>query len=331
MKPIYSQIIGVGSGHPETVFTNADFEKFLDTSDEWIRTRTGIRARRICDPKKGENTLSMSLAAAKNALAQAGISGEEIECIIVGTVTPDSVMPTTANHLQAALGAKKAFSFDLQAACSGFVYGMSIADQFIRNGTIKTALVIGAEMLSSIVDWRDRSTSVLFGDGAGAAILRATDDPAHSIIATQLYSDGTQADLLCIPHGGSRVPMSSPDFRFDMAKVKMKGADIFKFAVRNMIDATHSILENNKMTSKDIDFFILHQANIRIVDFCLKNLGVDESKTWMNLQNYGNTSAATLPVCLDEAWKAGKVKPGSTILMATFGGGLTWGSSLIRL
>jgi 3-oxoacyl-[acyl-carrier-protein] synthase-3 len=208
---------------------------------------------------------------------------------------------------------------------------MSIADQFIRNGTIKTALVVGAETLSTIVDWKDRSTCVLFGDGAGAAILRATDSPAHSIISTQLYSDGTQGELLCIPHGGSRVPPSSPDFRFDMAKVRMKGSEVFKFAVRNMIDATHSILEKNNLTSKDVDFFILHQANIRIVDFCLKNLGVDESKTWMNLHKYGNTSAATLPVCLDEAWKAGKVKPGQLILMATFGGGLTWGSSLIRL
>ncbi len=325
-----ARIISVGSAFPERVMTNAEFETFLETSDEWIRTRTGIKTRHISDPKKGENTLSLALKAGQLALQKANLRGEDIDLIIVGTVTPDSVMPTTANRIQAAIGAKKAFSFDLQAACSGFLYGLSIADQYFKTGAVNRALVIGVETLSTIMDWTDRSTCVLFGDGAGAAVLERTESE-HRVISTKIYSDGTYGDLLCVPHGYSRVPPHSPEFSLKMNKIKMKGAEVFKVAVRNMAEASQEILRENKMTSKDVDFFIFHQANMRIIDMCAKTLGVKPSQTWNNVEKYGNTSAATLPVCLDEAWQAGAVKPGDVILMATFGGGLTWGSALIRL
>lgn len=209
----FSQLIGTGSAFPEKVMTNADFEAFVDTSDEWIRTRTGIHTRYIADLKRGESTSSLSFKAALKALERAQLDPKEIDLIVVGTVTADSVMPTTANTVQALLGAEKAFSFDLQAACSGFLYGLSIADQFIRTGAIQTALVIGAETLSTLVNWQDRSTCVLFGDGAGAAILRQTSDPTHSVRGTRLYSDGTKGDILKIPHGGSKVPHYLPEYQ----------------------------------------------------------------------------------------------------------------------
>lgn len=323
--------MGVGSGFPERVMTNQDFEKFIDTSDEWIRTRTGIETRRIADPAKGETTMTLAETACRKALAKADVAATDIDLIIMGTVTPDTVMPCVANQLQGRLGSKRAFSFDLQAACSGWIYGLSIADQYIRSGVVKNALVVGGETLSTITNWRDRGTCVLFGDGCGATVLSRTEDEHHRVIATKLYSDGAYGDLLKIPHGYSKVPPHSAEFRHDQNKVQMAGGDIFKFAVRNMVDASQEILAENKLTTKDVDFFIFHQANQRIIDMCLKTLSIDPKKTWLNVAKYGNTSAATLPVCLEEAWAAGAVKPGDLILMATFGGGLTWGSSLIRL
>jgi len=218
----------------------------------------------------------------------------------------------------------------LQAACSGFLYGLSVADHFIRVGTIRTALVIGVETLSTVTNWRDRSTCVLFGDGAGAAVVQRTESE-HRILSTNLYSDGRYGDYLCIPHGYASVPPYSPEYRMEDHKIKMKGNETFKLAVRNMVSATQAILSENRLSIDEVDFFIFHQANIRIIDLCAKSLGVDRSRTWINVDKYGNTSAATLPVCLDEAWKAKSVKPGDLILMATFGGGLTWASSLIRL
>lgn len=326
-----SRIAGTGSGFPQTTMTNADFEKFLDTNDEWIRTRTGITERKIADPKLGETTLTLARRAAENAIRMADIQPSEIGLIIVGTVTPETLMPCTANQLQGALGASKAFSFDLQAACSGFLYGLSIADQYIKTGMVETALVIGVETLSTIMNWRDRGTCVLFGDGAGAVILRRTTDEKHRIVSTKLYSDGANGEILSLPHGFSKVPPWSAEYRSDMAKINMKGSEIFKFAVRNMVDAAKQILADNNLTANDVDFFIFHQANIRIIEMCAKALDVDPKKTWNNVNKYGNTSAATLPVCLDEAWRAGAVKPGNLVLMVTFGGGLTWAATLIRL
>jgi 3-oxoacyl-[acyl-carrier-protein] synthase-3 len=310
---------------------NREFEKFLDTSDEWIRTRTGIQTRRIADPAKGESTASLCEKAARQALRMSGLAATDLDGIIVGTVTPDTIMPSTANHIQARLGANHAFSFDLQAACSGWLYGISLADNFIRAGQAKNMLVIGAETLSTVMNWSDRTTCVLFGDGAGAVVLQRTDDTRHAVLSTRLYSDGRYGEFLAIPHGYAKVPPYSADYRHDMHKIKMQGAEIFKLAVRSMIDASQAVLDDNHMAASDVDFFIFHQANIRIIDMCMKTLEVPREKTWLNVDKYGNTSAATLPVCLDEAWKAGAVKPGDVILMATFGGGLTWASSLVRL
>ena len=327
----HSRIIGTGKGFPERVMTNADFEKFVDTNDEWIRTRTGIQTRRIADPAKGESTVSLCEQAARNALRMADLRPEDIDLIIVGTVTPDTVMPTCANQVQARIGANHAFSFDLQAACSGWLYGVSIADQYIKSGMIKTALVIGAETLSTIMDWTDRGTCVLFGDGAGAVVLQRSDDPNHKLIGTKVHSDGRYGELLCIPHGYSKVPPETAEYKPSMRKIKMLGSEIFKHAVRSMIDSSTALLREHGMEAKDVDFFIFHQANIRIIEMCMKTLGVPREKTWLNVDKYGNTSAATLPVCLDEAWHAGAVKPGDVVLLATFGGGLTWASALMRL
>lgn len=327
----YSQIVGTGSGFPKKEMKNVEFESFLETSDEWIRTRTGIDARRIANTRDGETTLSLSTEAAQKALAMAGMQGPELEAIIVGTVTPQSLMPTTANSLQAILGARSAFSFDLQAACSGFLYGLSIADQFIRSGTAKTALVIGAETLSTILNWQDRGTAVLFGDGAGAAILKRTEDPKHAILGTRLYSDGQKGDLLKLGHGGSAMPVYMPEYKMSCRTIQMQGSEIFKLAVRNMVEASQSLLAEHGLTTTDVNYFLFHQANMRILEMCMKSLNVPREKTWINLNKYGNTSAATLPVCLDEAWRAGAVKSGDLVLATTFGGGITWASSLFRL
>ncbi len=327
----YSKLIGTGSGFPENVVTNADLEKFVDTSDEWIRTRTGIETRRLADPAKGESTLTFAESAARQAMKMAEIAGSEIEMIVVGTVTPDTLMPTTANQLQALLGANQAFSLDIQAACSGFVYGLSLADAFIRVGQVRTALVVGAETLSSLVNWRDRTTCVLFGDGAGAAILQRTEDPSHRIIGTKLHSDGRFGHVLNIPHGFSKVPPHSAEYRNDQHKIHMVGSEVFKLAVRSMIECSQSLIAEHGYTVEQVDHFIFHQANMRIIDHCLKSLGVPATKASINVQKYGNTSAATLPICLDEAMRAGTVKPGSLVLLSTFGGGTTWGSALIRI
>jgi len=327
----FSKLIGTGSQFPEKVMTNADFETFVETSDEWIRTRTGIETRRIANLKKGESTSTLATGAAKRALEKAGITAEQLDMIVVGTVTSDSVMPTTANLVQAALGATKAFSFDLQAACSGFLYGLSIADQFIRTGAITNALVIGAETLSTLINWQDRGTCVLFGDGAGAAIITRSQDPKHAILGTKLYSDGTKGDILKIPHGGSKIPHYSPEYQHREHSIHMQGQEVFKLAVRNMIDSSLALLEENKLKPEDVNFFIFHQANMRILEMCMKSLKVPREKTWINLDRYGNTSAATLPVCLDEALQNGAVKSGDKVLLTTFGGGVTWASGLIQI
>ncbi|MBI4402946.1 MAG: ketoacyl-ACP synthase III [Deltaproteobacteria bacterium] len=326
-----TKIIGTGSGLPSRVMHNAELETFLDTSDEWIRTRTGIETRRIANPEKGETSFTMARQAAEQALEMAGRKGSDLDAIIVGTITPDTVMPNTANQLQAVLGASRAFSFDLQAACSGFAYGMSIIDQYMRLGTIRTALVIGVETLSTLVDWRDRSTAVLFGDAAGAVVFERTEDPDHRVIDTRIFSDGRLGELLCIPHGFGKVPPYRPEYQLHMHKIKMRGNEVFKVAVRNMVDASKKIMQAHKISKDDIDLFIFHQANLRIIDSCAESLNIDKRKLWLNVQKYGNTSAATLPVSLDEAWRSGTVKQGDLILMATFGGGLTWASALIRL
>ena len=326
-----SQIVGSGTGFPSLEMKNSDFESFVETNDEWIRTRTGIETRRIADRKMGETTLTLAHMAAMNALEMSGVAPSELGLIVMGTVTPDTVMPTTANQLQALLGADHAFTFDLQAACSGFLYGLSIADNYIKSGTIETALVIGGDTLSTLINWQDRSTCVLFGDGAGAVVLKRSTDPTHRILSTRLYSDGRYGKLLQVPHGYGKVPPWTAEYRHDMHKIQMEGREVFKVAVRAMVEASHNICKENDVTPKDVDFFFFHQANMRIIEMCARVLGVEKHKTWLNVNKYGNTSAATLPVCLDEAWRSHVVRPGDLILMTTFGGGLTWATSLFRL
>ncbi|MBI1861102.1 MAG: ketoacyl-ACP synthase III [Deltaproteobacteria bacterium] len=331
MSAYYSEIIGSGCAFPDRVVTNNDLAKFIDTSDEWIRTRTGIEERRLADRSKGETTLTFAHQAAVKALEMAHLSGEQIDMIVMGTVTPDTVMPCTANQIQAKIGATRAFTFDLQAACSGFLYGYSIADQYIRTGTIERALVLGGETLSTVMNWQDRSTCVLFGDGAGGVVLQRTTSERSRVIATKLFSDGRLGEILSIPHGYGKVPPHVPEYRNDHHKVQMRGNELFKVAVRNMVDAASQVLWENQLKTTDVDFFIFHQANLRIIDMCAKSLDVPREKMWLNLQKYGNTSAATLPSCLDEAWRSGRVKKGDLILMVTFGGGLTWATTLVRL
>lgn len=326
-----SKILSTGMGLPSNAMSNADLEKFLDTSDEWIRTRTGIKTRYIARREKGETTLSLCVDAAKNALDRAGLEGSDIDMIVVGTVTPENIMPTTANQIQAAIGATGAFSFDMQAACSGFLYGLSLADNAIRAGDVGNALVIGAETLSTIVDWRDRTTAVLFGDAAGAAILQRTEGEDHAVLGTKLYSDGRYASCLNIPHGYANTPPYAAEYSLRKHKIQMNGKEVFKLACRNMVEASQTLLGEHGIATEEVDFFIFHQANLRIIDMCMKTLGVPKEKTWINLDKYGNTSAATLPICLQEATDAGAVKPGDLVLMATFGGGVTWASSLVRI
>lgn len=310
----YSRIIGTGSAFPERIMTNQEFEKFIETTDEWIRTRTGILARRVADPAKGETTNSISLLASQRALEMAGISGSELDCIIVGTVTPDTSMPTTGNVLQRNLGATGAFSFDMQAACSGFMYALSIADQYIRQGMVKKALVLGAEVLTKKLNWQDRATCVLFGDAAGAVVLTRETTSDHAILGTRLYSDGTKGDFL----------------KFENNNITMLGSEIFKLAVRSMVDSSVNLLKELNLDQSAVDYYLFHQANIRILEMCMKTLDVPREKTWINLDKYGNTSAATLPTCLDEAVRAGQIKSGNTVLMTTFGGGVTWASGAFR-
>lgn len=327
----YARIVGTGTAVPERVMKNAEFEAFLDTSDEWIRTRTGIEERRIADVAKGETTTELAYQAALKACEAADIPPSEIELILVGTITPDAIMPCTANFLQQRLGAKRAFGFDLQAACAGWLFGLGTAESFIRNGTVKNALVVGVELLSTAMNWRDRGTCVLFGDGAGATVLRASESRDHAVLKTRLFNDGSGVEMLKIPHGASKVPPHHPDFTGAGRSIQMQGAEIFKHAVRNMQEAATIVLAEEGMAPSDVDYFIFHQANLRIIDACKKALGVPDEKTWVNVQRFGNVSSATLPIALDEAWRAGKVGPGKTVLFATFGGGLAWGASLVRL
>lgn len=327
-----ARIVGTGSAFPERVVTNKDLETFVDTNDEWIKTRTGIHTRRFCDPAKGETTLSLAHAASKKALDMAGLDPREIDLILVGTITPNTVMPCTANQLQALLGCEKAFGWDMQAACSGWVFGLSVAEQYMQSGKIKTALVIGVETLSTLLDWHDRSTCVLFGDGAGATVLKRVEaDESSGFLGVNLGTDGTAQDLLCIPHGYSKVPPYAAEYNSRMHKIKMQGSEVFKLATRTMVKSATDLLAEHHTPMEKVDYFFFHQANIRIIDHCAKALGVERSKMWINVDKYGNTSAATLPVSLDEAWRSNAVKPGDLMLFATFGGGLTWGSALIRL
>lgn len=320
-------IIGLGSYVPEKVVTNHDLEKTLDTSDEWIVERTGIKQRHIAAPD--EATSDLATHAAERALAAAGVAAEELDLIIVATATPDMFFPSTACLVQANLKATNAAAFDLAAGCSGFVYGLVVGTQFIKAGLYKKVLVIGAETLSRILDWTDRNTCVLFGDGAGAAVLGETE-AGYGVLGVQLGADGTGGDLLKMPAGGSRMPSSELTVAERKHYVHMNGNEVFKFAVKVMGEAVIKALDHAGLQPHDVNYFIPHQANIRIIQSAARRLKLPMDKVMVNIDKYANTSAASIPIALEEAIHDGKVKSGDVVAMVGFGAGLTWAACVLR-
>lgn len=325
LKPV--GIVGTGSCLPERILTNADLEKIVDTSDEWITTRTGIKERRISDDKTA--TSDLATCAALRAMENAGVDASDIDLIIVGTVTPDMAFPSTACIVQDNIGAVNAAAFDLEAACTGFIYGLSVGEKFISTGQAKTVLVIGADTLSKICNWEDRNTCVLFGDGAGAAVLREVEE-GSGIMSSVLGAEGWKGKALMQPAGGSRLPTSRETIEGKKHYIHMDGSEVFKFAVNVMVQAARKVTENSGMNMGQMDYIIPHQANIRIVEAAAKRLKLDMGKIYINLDSYGNMSAASIPVALDEAVKAGKIAKGDNVLLVGFGAGLTWGSCIVR-
>lgn len=319
-------IIGVGEYLPKKVLTNAELEKMIDTSDEWITTRTGIKERRIC--AKAEATSDLAAKAAKDALDNAGLKPVDLELIIIATITPDMQFPSAACFLQHLIGAKNAVCFDVSGACAGFVYAIDVAQQFIARGVYKNALVIGAETMSTIVDWKDRNTCVLFGDGAGAVVLAETK--SGGILSSYLGSDGSKAELLKVPGGGSRHPTSKETLEHRLHYIKMEGNEVFKLAVTTMTEAAQVALKRANLECKDINLVIPHQANIRIIMAMAKKLDLAEEKIYLNIEKYGNMSSASTATALCEAVKEGRVKKGDIVLLVAFGAGLVWGATVIK-
>lgn len=322
-----SAIIGMGSYVPEKIMTNFDLEKIVDTSDEWIRTRTGISERRIAD----ENTATsdISTKAALLAMEDAGVTAEDIDLIIVATVTPDMAFPATACIVQKNLDAKNAAAFDISAGCSGFIYGLSLVHNFISSGVYRNALVIGAETLSKIVNWEDRNTCVLFGDGAGAAVVSRCDE-GEGILSVKIGSNGHHENLITKPGGGSRMPMTHEVIDQKLNTIHMEGSEVFKLAIRTMASVSEAALGEAGLTVDDLTLAIPHQANMRIIQGIFNRLKVTPEKSHNNLNKYGNTSAASIPLALDEAQRLGKIKKGENLLIVAFGSGLTWGAAAIK-
>ena len=320
-------IIGTGSYVPEKIITNDDLSRMVDTSDEWITTRTGIKERRIA--AKDEYTSDMAAKAALKAIEQAKISPKEINLILVATATPDMLFPATACFVQKKIGATNAACLDVSAACAGFLFAIEIAQQFITSHTYDTVLVIGADKLTSITNWTDRNTCVLFGDGAGAAILRHRGG-SHGVISTHIGSDGQYSDILFMPGGGSRCPITRDNVDLNLATIHMTGKEVYKQAVIAMLSAAKKALDQAGLKIEDISCVIPHQANLRIIEGIADRLGIPIDKFYINLDRYGNTSAAAVAIALDEANRTGRIKPGEYILMVVFGGGLTWASTVIE-
>ncbi|WP_337098810.1 beta-ketoacyl-ACP synthase III [Paenibacillus sp. YIM B09110] len=319
-------IIGTGKYVPERILTNQELEQMVETNDEWIVTRTGIKERRLASEE--EATSDLALHASRKAIAAAGLTAEDIDLIIVATITPDMFFPSTACLLQDKLGAKKAAAFDLSAACSGFIYGLATASNMIATGMYKHVLVVGAETLSRITDYTDRNTCILFGDGAGAVVLGQVEE-GRGFRSFELGADGSGGDLLKVCGGGSRVPASEASISARQHFIHMAGNDVFKFAVRIMGSAAEDALQKAGMTKEDIDLLVPHQANIRIINSALNRLDLSEEKAMINLDKYGNMSAASIPVALAEAVEQGRVKQGDCLVLVGFGGGLTWGASVL--
>ena len=325
----YSHIVGWGMYVPERVVTNDDLAKIVETSDEWIRTRTGIRERHIVD-KPNESTSTLAIRAARAALEKAGLPPTALDLIIVATSSPDHLFPATACIVQDAIGATRAGAYDLSAACSGFVYGMAMAHGLIVSGQADTVMVIGAETLSRLVDWSDRNTCVLFGDGAGAVIMQAREEPG-GFLASVLGADGSGANLLTLPAGGSKLPASVDTVRNGDHYIKMDGRAVFRFATRVMAEATREVVERAGLTLDDVELIIPHQANTRIIESSVvKQLKFPPEKVFINLDRYGNTSTASIPIALTEAVEQGRVQPGDHIVFVGFGAGLTWAAALIQ-
>jgi len=323
-----SRIAGTGSYAPEKVLTNADLERMVETNDQWIVERTGIRERRIAAPDQA--TSDLALEATQRALEDAALAPEDVELIVVGTITPDYPWPSAATVVQGRLGNKKAFAFDVSAACAGSLYALSIADRYVSSGVVGNALVIGVETLSRITDFSDRNTCILFGDGAGAMVLRPTDDARRGVRTIRLHADGSLVPILLQPGGGSRDPISEKVIRERSHYVKMNGREVFKIAVRALEEVSREVLAVEKLAPGDVDCVIAHQANKRILDATLHRLGIPSERCFMNLEKYGNTSSASVPMTLDEARRAAWLEPGDVILMMAIGGGMAWGAGVVR-
>ena len=320
-------IISIGSALPEKVLSNSDLEKIVDTNDEWIRTMTGISERRMAED--GKATSDYAIEAAKVALDRAGMSAADIDLIIVATVTPDMPFPATASIVQNALGAEQCPAFDLNAGCSGWVYGLATANAFVTSGMYERVLVIGADVLTRVTNWTDRSTCILFGDAAGAGIVAPVDDD-YGMLGFDLGSDGSGAESLCIPAGGSRSGCTHEDIDNHRDKIVMEGREVFKFGVKIQGEATERVLAKVGMTTDDIDLIVPHQANIRIIESAVNRLGLPPDKFFVNLHKYGNTSAASIPVAVDEAIREGRIKKGDTVVTVGFGAGLTWAAGVMK-
>lgn len=325
-----TRILGTGRAFPRRSVSNSELESTVDTTDQWIYERTGIRRRHISDIQAGETNSALAAQAARIALQDAGIDASQIDRILVATVSPDHIMPSTACMVQELLGAKNAAAFDLAAACSGFVYGLEIGNSLIQTGTAKYVLLIGSEVLSSFVNWKDRSTCILFGDGAGAVVLGPAENTSSEILATHLQADGSSKDLFFVPAGGSSIPLTQKVLDENQQYMQMKGKEIFKVAVRMLADCSYKALDRCKVSAHEIAWVVPHQANARIIESLAKRMEIPLDKIIFNIEEYGNTSSATVPTAFDQAIRAGKIKRGDLVLFTVFGAGLTYGAAVVR-
>jgi 3-oxoacyl-[acyl-carrier-protein] synthase III len=324
-----ARIAGTGAALPDKRVTNADLESMVDTSDSWIVERTGIRERRILEPERA--TSDLASAAGLRACEMAGVAPADLDCIIVGTVTPDMPFPSCATSVQRKMGAPAGIpAFDLSAACAGFLYGLTVADGFVARGLYRRILVVGVEVLSRIIDWTDRNTCVLFGDGAGAVVVTAESVGQRGILSSHIHADGTYSDMLCIPAGGTREALTPAALEARRHLVKMNGREVYRHAVKNIAAACKQALEANGLGPDDVNVVVAHQANIRIIEAVAERVGIPMDRFHLNLERYGNTSSASVPIALDEAVRAGRVHSGDIILMCAFGGGFAWGSTVMR-
>ena len=322
-----ASITGIGSYLPSKVLTNYDLEKMVDTSNDWIIQRTGIKERRIVE--NGVTTSDIATQASLRAMEDAGVSPKDLDMIITSTITPDHIFPSTSCYIQQKIGSTRACAFDILAACAGFIYALSIGQSFINSGAMKTVLVVGAECLSKITDYTDRATCVLFGDGAGAVILQR-DPVKHEILSSRLAADGSEADVLIMPGGGARNPASLESVQQRLHYIQFRGKEVFKLAINNITNLILETARENGLTLDDIDLIIPHQSNLRIIEATMEKLGLPMEKAFVNIDKYGNTSSASVPIAIDEARKEGRLRKGNIVMLVAFGGGLTWGSSVIR-